>query len=342
MNLDKLQKKEIEKTEEILELLTPSELVDHWSKAIESDMERPLTMTFDRFDKVTKCKYRGNVAAFVGYGGSRKSLMALQVARVNVVKYHNNSKAIYSNMEMGIYQFMSRLMSQSFEVDIFSAHIWDERERVQAGWDFEKQYEDSFRSKNREKMNEVKKELKERFNGLYGENLVITSQPRMTVEKFDTAIKQQKKKGPVDVIVIDGLSMMDGIGSELEIFTTNSKELKDLAKLHNIFIILICHCSRGAELHTRDVRKYIRGSEKILDNVDSVYQFSQILYRGSTPDKLAYRKDMGWIQLYDKRGTGEIVDVVYDFDKVMLKMIESGAPPEEFEVELKKKKGGFE
>ena len=43
--------------------------------------------------------------------------------------------------------------------------------------------------------------------------------------------------------------MMGGDGMETEVYTTNSGELKDLAKEFNIYIALICHYPGIVSLH---------------------------------------------------------------------------------------------
>ena len=148
-------------------------------------------------------------------------------------------------------------------------------------------------------------------------------------EDFDKLLKKAKKaNGVVDMLVIDGLSMMAGVGGETESYTANSKELKDLAKHHNVYIPLICHLSKGADKHTRDIQKYIRGSEKILDNVDFVIQMSLIIDEfKSSKDNVEYERDRGFIKFFNKRGSGNTVNVIYNFDPTKLLISESGEDP---------------
>jgi len=330
--LDENQKKQRPDLIDEIELLTPSELVDEWSKAIESDLDRPLTTCVPQLDKDLRNKLRGTVGAYIGYGGTRKSLLALQACRENVTMYQNNCTGIYSNMEMAIFQFMSRLIDMSFEVE---DHAYN------SSWYYESEYKQGYKAQSdegKERMEFVIKQLKEAFLNLYGKNLYINSKSSMRVEDYDKLVKKAKEKNKiVDMLVIDGLSMMAGTGTETESYTTNSKELKDLAKHHNIYIPLICHLSKGAEKHTREIQRFIRGSEKILDNVDFIIQMSLIVDQLKSEDNIQYLTDKGSIRFYNKRGSGNTMDVVYDFDKTKLLIIPTNEDLSNYETRKKGK-----
>jgi replicative DNA helicase len=315
------------KPERELELLTPSEMVDRWANSIEGDLDRPLSTCIKKFDKDLRNKLRGTVGAYIGYGGTKKSLLALQSCKENVQQHFNNCTGVYANMEMGDGQFTSRLMDMSFTIEDYLDN---------SSWYFERSYTDAHRAKRPDQKKSVTDYLKKQFDHHYGKNLFINSQSSMSVDDLDRIVKMAKSKNDkVDMLVIDGLSMMKGVGTETESYTTNSKELKDLAKLHNIYIPLICHLSKGADKDTRDVQKHIRGSEKILDNVDFVIQMSLIKdenYSGG------FLTDKGYIRFYNKRGSGNTINVIYKFNKSTLIIEETDEDPRQHESQ---KKGGF-
>lgn len=319
----------IKPKERELELSTPDELVDQWIESIEGDVTRPLTTCIGKFDKDLRNKLRGTVGAYIGYGGTKKSLLALQACRQNVLIHENNCTGIYSNMEMAIFQFLSRVIDMSVSVDDWvynSSHY------------FEREYESAFRIMNKVQMKKIRDYMADTLNKIYGSNLYINSQSSMTVDDFDKLIKRAKdKNGTVDILVIDGLSMMGGVGSETESYTANSKELKDLAKLHNIYIPLICHLSKGADKHTREVQRYIRGSEKILDNVDFVIQMSLLIDEFKSGDTTEYMSDKGYVRMYNKRGSGNTINVIYDFDYTTLMIKETDEEPANYDVKKDKK-----
>lgn len=318
-----------------LELKTPEDLVDDWIQAAEGDIERPLTTCMPKIDSDLRGKLRGTVGAYIGKGGTKKSLLALQACRTNVLQHKNNCTGIYSNMEMGIFQFMSRVMDMSIRPDEhtdYNSSLWYDVEFIRA-----------YRDQDKEKKEAIRKELKGKFKDLYGNNLYVNSQSGMTIDDFHKLVKKAKdKNGTVDMLVIDGLSMMSGIGTETESYTSNSKELKDLAKLHNIYIPLICHLTKGPEKHTRDTQAFIRGSEKILDNVDFVIMMSLIIDGGwSDENNIVYYDKKGYIRFFNKRGSGKTINIIYDFDPQTLTMTQTEDDPNSWEVDLKKKKKDF-
>ncbi len=305
-----------EKPTRELELKTPDELVEEWASTIEGDLERPLTTCISKIDKDLRNKLRGTVGAYIGYGGTKKSLLALQGCKVNVQSHMNNCTGIYSNMEMATFQFMSRLIDMSFTVQDYCYN---------SSWHFESTYEQEFKAGDKVMLAKIKALLVKYFIDYYGKNLYINSQSGITIDDLHKLVNKAKEKnGKVDMLVIDGLSMMAGSGSETESYTTNSKELKDLAKLHNIYIPLICHLSKGAEKHTREVQRFIRGSEKILDNVDFIIQMSLLIDdHRSSGNTTEYLTDKGYIRFFNKRGSGNTINTIYNFDKNTLNIKET-------------------
>jgi len=318
-----------------LELKTPEDLVDDWIQAAEGDIERPLTTCMAKIDSDLRGKLRGTVGAYIGKGGTKKSLLALQACRTNVLQHKNNCTGIYSNMEMGIFQFMSRVMDMSIrpnEYTDYNSSLWYDVEFIRA-------YREEDKEKSKEMKEAIRKELKEKFKDLYGKNLYVNSQSGMTIDDFHKLVKKAKERnGTVDMLVIDGLSMMSGVGTETESYTANSKELKDLAKLHNIYIPLICHLTKGPEKHTRDTQSFIRGSEKILDNVDFVIMMSLIIDGAwSDENNIVYYDRKGYIRFFNKRGSGKTINIIYEFDPRTLTMTQTEDDPNSCEVDLKKK-----
>ena len=297
------------------------ELVDDWAEQIALDAQNPMTTGFPSIDKDLKNKYRGKVGAVIGYGGSKKSLFALQ--SMNSVVQHN-LRGVISNMEMSNTQLFGRILDQSFDIEQCTINNSEYMEHL-------------FLNDNLD-IERVKKKLLE----IYGNRLLVTQKSRMKVEDYERLIKETTEKyGTVDMLVVDGLSMMYTSGNETDSYTTNSGELKDLAKMYNIYIPLICHLSKGAEKHTREVQRYIRGSEKILDNIDFVVQMSQLQ---DSLDPSSYLKNKGYIRFYNKRGSGNTISKIFDFDGSKLWMTETDENPASYELQQednKKKKYGF-
>jgi replicative DNA helicase len=303
------------------------DLVDEYFDSLEGDIENPLTTTIPKFDKVLKNKLRGTVGAYIGKGGSKKSLLSLQACNVNVRKHQNNCTGIYSNMEMGTAQFVAR------SIDMTKPGY-----NTNASEYIEFEYTEAYKKGDKDSMARLRTENKEFFRTYYGKNLVVYSKSNMSVDDYHRLITSVKNKnGRVDMMVVDGLSMMATKGNETDTYSANSKELKDLAKLHNIFIPLICHVTKAATKHTRDLQEFIRGSEKILDNVDFMIMTSLCIDEmRSTETATEYMSDKGYLRLYDKRGSGQTVNVIYDFNPLTLSMTQTDHDPKLFEVQKKK------
>ena len=74
---------------------------------------------------------------------------------------------------------------------------------------------------DREKLHKM---LVDEIGIIFRNKLKICSTPSMTSERFNEIITSLNEK--TDVLIVDGLSMMGGSGSELELANKHSKELK--------------------------------------------------------------------------------------------------------------------
>jgi replicative DNA helicase len=290
----------------------PFELKEDYKKFL-FDPSSNLTTCFPTFDRILRGKLRGLVGCSVGYGGSRKSLLALNLSLYNVQR--STSKTIYSSMEMSELAMLERILLLSTEPI--------------EGIQFTRKIKD-LAEENPNFLDGLFDQLKDTI----GYNVVICSTSRMTCDQYKDVLTHYKENhGEPDILIVDGLSMMGGKGTENEVFTVNSGELKDLAKEFNIFVNVICHASRGANMHTRNLGPFIRGSEKILDNVDFAMYFSLCMDFDNMKSQHdpVYRNDKGWVRLWDKRGSGIIMDKIYNIDPLTLLIEESNEDPKDFE-----------
>jgi len=171
----------------------------------------------------------------------------------------------------------------------------------------------------------------------YGDMLQITQNSGMTCDSYDKLIDRvQSNAGAVDLLIVDGLSMMGGNGTELELANTHTRGLKELAKDRQVLVLCIVHASRGGDKHQRDVSKFARGSEKIIDNCDFYICPSLII-----DDVESYRKDIGYLRLVNKRGSGNEVNLIYTFTPKRLLMEQSSYDPKDFDHRMKTKDANF-
>jgi len=142
---------------------------------------------------------------------------------------------------------------------------------------------------------------------------IIGTKTINNVEYYKLINTAEGQYGPVDILIVDGLSMMGGKGTEMELVNRHTKELKQLAIDKNVLVVLIVHVTKEGDKTTRDLSKLARGSEKIIDNCD-FYVSMSLFKRPSYDDEETFEDQYGNIRLVNKRGSGNIIDQVYYFN----------------------------
>lgn len=280
---------------------------DMWQSFVDSlkDEENKLSILFPSIDKIFKGKLRSRVGVVLGYGGAKKSLFAQNVCYKNIMA---GNRCLYSNMEMGL----SDLTSRFIDIAIYGFN------KALASQFIENEYR-------------AGKDISGSINTLapmFTDRLLVSENSNMTADKYDELITRlTEERGRIDILIVDGMSMMGGTGTEVERANEHSKQLKELAKKWNIFVMPIVHVSRGDDLTTRDLTRRARGSEKIVDNGDFFITFSQI------KDGNDFMPRRGYYHLWDKRGTGLRVEKSWHFENESLVMTEDNVffKPDEYE-----------
>ena len=277
--------------------------IDEWEDGIREEKNQ-ISLKFPLFDHEMKGKLRGKLCVIIHYGGTKKSLLAQNIVHHNK---ENGVRSIYSSMEMGVAELINRF------VDIQVVH-----QSGNASYQLELEHRNN------------PKQVLDVYNDVvapsYGDLLQISQNSGLTCDEYRILTDRVTDNvGRVDMLVVDGLSMMGGKGSELELANMHTRGLKELAKDRNMFVICIVHASRGGDKHTRDVSKHARGSEKIIDNCD-FYICPSLIEDGE-----GYRKDCGYLRLVNKRGSGNQIDLIYSFDPRRLLMTQSTIDPREFD-----------
>jgi len=296
------------------ELKTAKDLVPEFIRSKILAKEHPLSFGMPKIDDILDGDLRGKIAAIIGYAGTKKSLFAFNMCMKSSTI--NRSRAIYSTMEMSYNAMMSRVIDYSVDPIPESQ-----------GMNMSK-YLKSDISKETESF--YSEQLTNVLNESYGDYLLFNQKNGMTYKDYKELIRIGKEKhNNIDILIVDGLSMMGGVGTERDKTDENTMMLKELSKEEDVFIPIIVHASRGETKHTRDLSGKARGSEKIMDNVDMCFTLSLI-----QEDSVAntYYNNEGYIRMWDKRGTGIVEDVIFDFDPRRLRMTESHKLPRDVEI----------
>jgi len=320
--------KKIMQDKALFKFYTMEELVLPWVDNEIYVSENPLFLGYETIDKELRGNLRGKVCVTIGKGGSKKSLGVLNAANHNSIKMGEKMICLYSSMEMPAIEVFGRALNYSMDHE-------DEQGFNQATKVLPNRIKEGVVKKE-----DVVKDLQKLMKEYYGNSLIISEKSGMTSAMYRKFIQIIKKKhGDCHMLIIDGLSMMNGEGRDrTRIVDDISREIKEIALEENVFINVIVHATKAATKTQRDLTGYARDSEKIIDNADFSMSYSQILVDGMEDE---YRDDIGYIYFHDKRGTGAVRKIVYEFDKRTLRMTESETHKAS-DYEVKKKKGRFD
>ena len=139
------------------------------------------------------------------------------------------------------------------------------------------------------------------------------------------------------LVGIDSIGAMKQTkGEEILSIIENSKQLKDVAKETNTAVIFINHTASGITKHHRNQDERVRGGMKIRANADAMISVSLVLDAEESnlnlrnPD-YKYINDLVWIRLYNKRESGNILDIVAKLESNFT-LSDTGLDPKEFEM----------
>jgi len=270
------------------------------------DLTKPesnvIHLGFPKFDREMRGKLRGKLCLIAHYGGTRKSLLAQNISYFNIM--HNHQRVAYSSMEMGVKDLFDRFIDMiCVETNVNPHYEIEQKELTMPGI----------------ALKIVENSVAEQYNNF----LFLNFSSSLDAEKYRKMLSEIE----VDILVVDGLSMMSG--TKTEDIDYHTQGLKEIAKEFNILVLLITHVSRGLKKHTRDVSGFLRGSEKIIDNCD-FYICPSLLNDGEDQ----YKRDKGYLRLVNKRGSGNTVNLIYNLDCIRLLMTESDENPDKIQEEV--------
>lgn len=236
----------------------------------------------------------GNLYPFIGKSGSKKSMLAQEIAIRSAMK---GDPVVYFNMEMSFVELFRRTVKRVLERDIYE----EIRKKLITEEDIP--------------------EIKEQLERSLSMNFYAVDNADLTVEQMTNIInKIQEDTGKkVKLAVIDSMNSMKTVGGN-ETFTAfeNTKKLKEFAKETMCATIMINHVTQSCQGHIRDVSLFVRGGAKVIDNCDAWFGFSKCIDRlGSVMDDrnpensdIVYLNDIIYLRFYNKRESGETIDSI--------------------------------
>jgi KaiC/GvpD/RAD55 family RecA-like ATPase len=264
-------------TYEVFDIVSKSDCVATFIPQIDEDLGGGLKL--------------GNLYPFIGKSGSKKSMLAQEIAIKSAMK---GEPVLYFNMEMSYVELFRRTVKRVMDRDIY--------EEIRSG-----------------RMTEADMPmLQEELSNALKRNFYAVDNADLTVEqmtKLVTKIEEDSGK-KVKLAVIDSMNSMKTHGGN-ETFTAfeNTKKLKEFAKETMCATIMINHVTQSCQGHIRDVSLFVRGGAKVIDNCDAWFGFSKCIDKiesvvtGDNPD-IVYLNDIMYLRFYNKRESGATIDSI--------------------------------
>lgn len=273
-------------------------------------------------DKLERYDYTGRLVGIVGKAGMKKSMLLKDILCCNAIQQR---RGVYSSMEDAALGQFRRILNRSFSPPSQKAE-----DAIGSPEEWLTEY-----LRNGNGSDALTERIMAAMDEMYGSNLIIDEKVAMQKENFEWLLnKVIQKRGPVDLLGVDGLSMMGGNGSELETAVKNSRELKELAKIYNICVAALIHVPKEVSREVRNLADHTRMGAKVLDNLDIVISLSACRNdEKSTPGNPAYYEDLIYLHYWGKRTTGKTVEMIMRLDPVTLLLNPTDISPGEFNME---------
>ena len=271
---------------------TPSHLVDNWVESTLRDEGSKFLTGIPDFDKELNGDLRGKFVALIGAAGSAKSMFGLQVSVGNSID--TDTVGIFANCEMSENNLFDRILDFNYGLQ-------------GGGGDRASVYfKECLTEGNAES---YKKKLKDNLNSTYKDNLLITTSTKL--EDMVKGLEELQSEGKnIAGLVIDSSSMMVSKGNNVESAEHYAKSFKSIANRFNICVLVIYHIPKSIELDKRDLSSSAKDSVTIINNCDLTISFSAILDEDGKKVN-----DLKYLQLFNKRGSGNYVDKVCRVNK---------------------------
>lgn len=274
-------------------------------------------------DKIEDYDYHSKVIAIVGKGGTKKSMLLKEILMHTAI---NGERGIYSTMEDTRLGQFKRIFNSSFKPKTINVNTPQEM-KVGAISVLKKLIKS-----NPEKAKIIIEKNSNILYERYLDRIIIDDKTAMTPDDYEHFLEKCiRKYGSIDKLGIDGLSMMDGKGNEIDLAILNSKKVKAIANKYNLCVPLLIHVPNNVSRMQRELYDHCRGGAKVTDNADIFISLSQVI----DPDKERfgepeYSKDLVYVSYYGKRTTGERADFILKLNPYSLRFEQTDYDPKDF------------
>lgn len=201
---------------------------EYLDRLLSDKIVEPIKMPWDELNRITKGGIvPGEYVVIAGRPSLGKSSLALNILWSVVC---SGKKGVYISLEMAESQIFNRILANIADIDV-----------------------SKFRSSNM--LDKKSKDIiKDKRSEIVDKHLVINDSPRLTMSKIRNIVKNENKKMPVDILVIDYLQLCTPErrenNREREV-AEMSRQVKLMAKEFNIPVLLLCQLNRELERQKR-------------------------------------------------------------------------------------------
>ena len=280
-------------------------------------------LDLEPIDRIEQNDYSAKVIGIIGKAGTKKSLLLKHIMKALT---EQGGRGIYSTMEDGKIGQFKRFLASSFQPVLVDEGEFTER-RISAAEHFKNMIKsDPSKSKEAVKMNA------EILQQMYGDRLIIDEKTAMSYEDYEHFIeKVVSKYGAINLLGIDGLSMMYSTGDELSAAIENSKRAKELANKYKICVPLLIHVPSAVSRYERHLFDKTRGGAKVADNCDMFISLSQVIVLEDGQEKVS--DDLVYVAYWGKRTSGRKTEFILRLDPLTLNFELTDLDPNQFNLD---------
>lgn len=255
----------------------------------------------------------GTLNGIIGKGGTMKSVLAQCIG--SECAKNPDSITVYLNGEMSQLQLLDRMINRELGVDLL------------------------FGLKNKTITKSDIPKFAQQLKDIFNDNFHIINCSGWSGEFIVKAVKalEAKLRKKVRLIVGDGLTQMeDTKRDEIKSAIHNSGVLKEVAKQTDAAVLVLVHVSGGIAKYIRNTADYVRGGDKVINNMDCLFCTSLLIDESASnidTGDIHYISNKFYLRLIDKRGSGKIVSKIIQVNRPMA-MIPLEIDPGSVEVKI--------
>jgi len=284
---------------------------------------RHQTLGIPFVDEAEEYNYAGKYLQIFGKGGVGKSTLLMHIVRSFTAQHF---RALHSTMEDSAVGIFKRVIMGLLQAE----ELRDAQENVVG---YASQYPKLMSSiKDPARRDEAYQWMLRELRAKYGNRWIVDDVGGMSEELYSKLIEANiRKHGTVDMLGVDGHSMMARHGNEFESDVENAAGLKRLANKWDMLVADLIHVPTPVSREQRSLEYTPRSGTKVMEPADFYISLSSIL----DPEKSnigdpQYYKEFVYMRYHGKRTSGKTLDGIMHIDPVTLTVSILDQPAKDF------------